>query len=275
MKKFILSLSIIICISAVSFSQKKEKEIKYKKTFYKNQTIENADLKITIDDAVATVTGMKFKISIVNKSSDYIVFKPSECEFKIKGNAVKPIEKWIVIPPNDKDWKTIDIKGSQYILPENFDFVMDGFYKVSIDSKGNTTADFKLPPSSNEFKSGGFSASLDGLKKETIATEAKFKVTYSGDKIGVIDQNKVAIKMPDGKEFANYFSDKKPIFFVNGTSDDFKVAFKGIPLESGDMQKVEMNILWRDSFKEITPVKIPSLNLTILFDKEFSYAKGR
>lgn len=273
MKKFILSL-IIVCIAATSFSQKKEKVIKYQKTFYKNQTIENADMKITIDNAVATPTGMKFKIIIVNKSSDYIIFKPSECEFKIKGNAVKPIEKWLIIRPNDNESQTIDIKGPQYILPDNFDFLMDGFYKVSLDSKGNVTADFKLPAISNEFKTGGFSVTLDGSKKETAKTDAKFKVSYNGDKIGIIETNKIAAKMPDGKEYANYLRDK-PIIFDKGFVDDFKVAWKDIPIGSGDMQKVEMIILWREAFKEVTPVKIPALNLTILFDKETSMDKGR
>ena len=272
MKKFILSL-IILSVATTLSAQKKEKIIKYKKTFYKNQTIENTDIKITIDDAVATPTGMKFKVSIVNKSTYYIIFKPSECEFKIKGNSVKPIEKWLVIPPGDKDWRIIDIKGN-YVIPENFEFLMAGFYKVTLDSKGNITADFKLPAASNEFKSGEFSAVLVASKKETDKTDAKFKVTYNGDKIGVIETNKVAAKMPDGKEFANYLRDK-PIIFDKGNIEDFIVAWKDIPIASGDMQKVEIVILWREAFKEVTPLKIPALNLTILFDKEMSMDKGR
>lgn len=273
MKKHILSIILILFITTTAFSQKKEKVIKYQKTFYKNQTIENMDVKVTIDDAVASVTGIKFKISIVNKTSDYIIFKPSECEFKIRDSKVKPIEKWLVIRPGDKDWRIVDIKGA-YVIPENFDFLMAGFYKVSLDAKGNITADFKLPASSNDFKTGGFSVVMDGFKKETAKTDAKFKVSYNGDKIGIIETNKVAAKMPDGKEFANYLTDK-PIIFDKGTVDDFKVAWKDIPINSGDMQQVEMIILWREAFKEVTPIKIPTINLTILFDKEMSMDKGR
>lgn len=274
MKKHILSIILILCISSTSFSQKKEKVIKYQKTFYKNQTIENMDVKVTIDDAVATPTGMKFKISIVNKTGDYIIFKPSECEFKIRDSKVKPVEKWLVIRPGDKDWRIVDIRGPQYILPENFEFLMAGFYKVTLDAKGNTTPDFKLPASTNDFKSGGFSVVMDGFKKETAKTDVKFKVTYYGDKIGIIETNKVAAKMPDGKEFANYLTDK-PIIFDKGTVEDFKVAWKDIPISSGDMQQVEMIILWREAFKEVTPLKIPTINLTILFNKEMSMDKGR
>lgn len=273
MKNTILSILALILITSTSFSQKKEKVIKYQKTFYKNQTIENMDVKVTIDDAVATPTGIKFKISIVNKSTDYIIFKPSECEFKIKDTKVKPIEKWLVIRPNDKDWRIVDIKGN-YVIPENFEFLMAGFYKVTLDSKGNITGDFKLPATNNEFKTGGFAVTMDGFKKETAKTDAKFNVSYNGDKIGIIETNKIAVKMPDGKEFANYLTDR-PIIFDKGTTDNFKVAWKDIPIDSGDMQKVEMIIIWREAFKEVSPIKLPPINLTILFDKEMSMAKGR
>ncbi|MGZ6520018.1 MAG: hypothetical protein ACXVED_20745, partial [Bacteroidia bacterium] len=73
MKKIFFTLIILAGLTTNLFAQKKEKEIKYKKVFYKSQTIENADVKITIDDAVATPFGIKFKLSIINKSIDYII----------------------------------------------------------------------------------------------------------------------------------------------------------------------------------------------------------
>jgi hypothetical protein len=275
MRNVLFVLIAIIGLTTNLSAQKKEKEIKYKKTFYKSQTIENADVKITIDDAVATPYGIKFKLSIINKSTDYIVFKPTECVFKIKGQETKPEEKWLTIKPNGHDYRTIDLKGGQYMQPGNFNFVLDGLYKVSADSKGTTAPDFKLPPSKNDFMTGGFTVTMDKLKKETARTDVKFLVTYSGDNFGIFEPNKVAMKMPDGKEYANYRSDNDPVLFDKGRKDDFTVAWKDIPIASGDMQKTEMIILWRDAFKEVTPVKIPALDLIILFDKELSYAKGR
>lgn len=272
MKNIILSVAILFTALSSS-AQKPEKVIKYQRTFYRDQTIENMDVKVTIDDCIATPTGIKFKVTILNKSTDYLLFKPSECEFRIQDIKKKPIEKWLVIKPGDKDWRIVDIKGN-YVIPEDFNFYMAGYYKVSLDAKGNTTADFKLPASNNEFKSGGFTATLVGFKKETAKTDAKFKVSYNGDKIGIIETGKVGAKMPDGKEYANYVNDK-PIIFDKGNVDDFTVAWKNIPIESGDMQKVEMIILWRDAFKEATPVQLPPINLKILFNKELSYEKGR
>jgi hypothetical protein len=272
MKKTILSMLAIICIAGNSIAQK---ETKYKKVFYKTQTIENTDVKVTIDNAVATPAGVKFKIKIINKTTDYIIYKPSESVFKIKGKDNKPEEKWLIVRPNDNESQVIDLKGPDYLIAENFDFVLDGLYKVSINAKGSPAPDFKLPASQNDFKAGGFSVTLDKVKKETARTDAKFKVAYTGDQIGIFEPNKVVMKMPDGKEYANYHSDNRPLIFNVGTLDDFTVSWKDIPTTSGDMQKVDMQILWKDAFKEVTPTKIPALNLTILFDKETSDAKGK
>jgi hypothetical protein len=272
LKKLIHSLLVLVIATNYVFAQK---AVKYQKTFYKTQTIENNDVKVTIDNAVATPGGIKFKLKITNKSDDYIIYKPTESVFKIKGTEKKPIEEWLIIRPNDSDYRVVNLKGPDYMVAENFNFILDGLYRVSLNAKGSTAPDFKLPAPVNDFKAGGFSVTLDKYKKETDRTDAKFKVTYNGDKIGIFEPNKVAMKMPDGKEYANYHSDKKPLILDKGKSDDFTVAWKEIPTASGDMQKVEMLILWRDSFKEVTPTKVPAIPLIILFDQETSMDKGR
>jgi hypothetical protein len=269
MKKIIFALIVTICSLNISVAQN------YKKIFYKSQTIENNDIKITIENAVATPAGVKFRLTIYNKTNDYIIYKPSESIFKLGGKEGKPVEKWLIIRPNHDDYITVNLKGSDYMVASNYDFVMDGIYKVSVNAPGLTTADFKLPPSQNDFKTGGFNITVDKIKKETARTDAKFKVNYTGDKVGIFEPNKVAMKMPDGKEYANYHSDKEPLIFAKGDNDDFVVAWKDIPTASGDMQKVDMIILWRDAFKEIIPEKIAKQTLTVMFDQEMTDAKGK
>ena len=269
MKKSVLTLVVLYCSLTAVIAQN------YKKVFYKTQTIENADVKVTISDAVATASGIKFRVTVVNKTTDYIFFKPSECTFKIAGKESKPEEKVLIIRPKEDDFRIVDLKGSQYMVASNYEFILDGIYKVSFIGKDGITApDFKLPPARNDFKVGGFNVSLAKSGKETAKTDAKFKINYTGDKIGVFEVNKVGMKMPDGKEFANYL-EKKPVFYEKGDVDDFIVAWKDIPKASGDMQKVDMLIIWRDAFKEITPEKIAPQYLTILFDEETSNAKGK
>ncbi|MDQ3048909.1 MAG: hypothetical protein M3R27_15270 [Bacteroidota bacterium] len=269
MKKLLLSLLIIGSTFSAAIAQD------YKKVFFKDLTIENNHVKVTVEDAVATPAGIKFRLKIFNKTNDYVVYKPVESSFKIGGKDYKPEEKWLIIRPNEDDYRTVNLKGAGFVIPENFNFVLSGLYKFSPESPGVSAPDFKLPAAQNEFKAGNFTVTLVKFKKETARTDAKFKVTYSGDKIGIFEPNKVAMKMPDGKEFANFYSDKKPLIFAKGDMDDFAVAWKDIPNTSGDMQKVDMNILWRNAFKEITPDKIDSQILNLQFDKEMSDAKGK
>lgn len=270
MKKIILALIVFSTTISTVVAQKV-----YKKIFYKPQTIETNDLKVTIEDAVATPAGVKFKLKLINKTTDYLIYKPNESIFKINGKEGKPNENWMIIRPNESDWKVIDLKGAEYMAAQNFNFVLDGIYKAKIDEGAISAPDFILPPSKNDFKAGGFSVVHVSNKKTTARTDAKFKVIYSGDKIGIFEPNKVAMKMPDGKEFANYHSDKEPIVFEKGKEENVSVAWKDIPTASGDMQKVDMTILWRESFKEVTPKKVPSQNLEIIFDQETTDLKNK
>lgn len=247
----------------------------YKKIFYRDQVIENNDVKIMVIDAVSTIAGVKFKIRIYNKTNDYIVYKPSESIFKISGKNYNPDEKWLIIRPNDDDSKVIDLKGPNYMVAEDFNFVMEGLYKFSTDVKGVNAPDFKLPASKNDFKAGGFDVELVKNKKTTARTDASFKVKYVGDKIGVFEPNKVTMKMADQKEYANYHSNKKPVIFAKGEEDDLAVAWKDVPSTSGDMQKEEMTIMWKDAFKEVTPDKMLPLTITVIFDEETTKTKNK
>ncbi|MBA3705075.1 MAG: hypothetical protein H0W84_04035 [Bacteroidetes bacterium] len=266
--KFALLFIVTVCLFLNATAQN------YKKIFYKDQTIENADVKVIISDAVATPAGIKFKIRVINKTNDYIIFKPSESSFKIAGEQSNPVEKELIIRPNNDNFKVIDLKGKQYMVPSNYEFKLDGIYKVSFNSPGIAVADFKLPPSQNDFKAGGFTVILDKFKKETDKTDARFIAEYTGDKIGIVEVNKVGVKMPDGKEYANY-NDKKPIVFLKGNKDDFTLAWKEMPKTSGDMQKADMLIIWRDAFKEGRSEKIAVQILNIIFDQELTNEKGK
>lgn len=244
----------------------------YKKIFYKDQTVENKNMILTLVDAIATDGEVKFKMKIENlMRTDYILYKAAESTFKIDGKSIHPEERPLIIRPKDDDYRVVNIKGN-YKKPQDYEFVTDGFYKVNANTTGVSAPDFKLPASQNEITAGPFVITLIKVKKETARTDAKFKVKYSGDKVAIFDPNKVAMKMPDGKEYANYHSDREPQVL---TKDEFnfEVSWKDIPKSSGDMQFAEMIILWRDAFKEAEPEKLPPQTVTIAFDKEATEAK--
>lgn len=269
MKSFSILLFSLTCLLNLANAQN------YKKIFYKPQTIENNDLKIVIEDAVSTPSGIKFKVRIYNKTNDYIIYKPTESVFKIGGKKFNPNEKWLVIRPNDEDWRVVDLKGPDYMIAQNFDFMIEGLYKFSTQVKALDVENFKLPAAQNEIKAGGFDLKLMKSKKTSAKTDATFMAKYVGDKIGIFEPNKVMMKMADGKEYPNYLSNRKPIVLAKGMEEDFTVAWKEIPSSSGDMQKEDIMLIWHEAFKEITPDKVVPLTLTVMFDDELTKLKNK
>jgi hypothetical protein len=277
MKKLILSL-IAICSLSNAFAQK---EVKYEKIYYKNTSLENSDITISIDNAVSNDAETKFKLKIINKSLDYIIFKPEESKFIIAGKELKPSEKTKIIEPNSSDWLVVNLKGSGYNSIKNYSFEIGGLYKISTSGQVIEAPDFKLPVSKNEFKTGNYSLVLTKLSKETDKTEAKFDCAYNGDKIGVVFPSKIGVKMPDGNEYASVrptgiLAKKGAIILTKGQSESFTAVWDR--MQGGkvtDMQKVEMLIKWNDTFTEVSPEKLKNETLILEFDEKVSNDKGK
>ncbi len=64
MKKLLLTLFVVAGTFTAAVAQD------YKKVFFKDLTIENNHVKVTVEDAVATATGIKFRLKIFNKTND-------------------------------------------------------------------------------------------------------------------------------------------------------------------------------------------------------------
>lgn len=280
MKKAILMMSVFMAISHISLAQSKS-ERKYEKLYYKNNSQDADKYSVEIDNAVSTAGETKFKIKITNKTGDYLIFKPEESKFLIAGKEQKSIEKWLIIKPYGSDFRVINLKGSGYNSTKKYSFNLDGIYFVSADGKPIQAPEFKLPASNNDFKSGDFSTSLSKLSKETDKTEAKFKTTYNGSKIGFIDPSKVAVKMPDGNEYAAKQSSgllggsNGPIMLMKGQDDSFTLKWER--MQGGkkmDMQKVPMIINWHEAFSESSPIKAKGLILNFEFDEFVSDQKN-
>ncbi|MGQ0829959.1 MAG: hypothetical protein ACT4ON_16350 [Bacteroidota bacterium] len=272
MKKIVFASLTMVCV----LSAMAQKEIKYAKIFYKDFKVETSDLTISIDNAVSTDAETKFKLKITNKTSDYIIYKPEESKFVINGKELKPAEKWLVISPNDSDFKIINLKGTEYNTIKSYSFVVDGLYKVSARIQGVPAPDFKLPASQNDFKAGNFSCSLGKLSKESDKTDVKFECAYNGEKIGFVFPSRVAVKMPDGKDYANAKSKAKVIMLLKGEKDTFTLQWDR--MEGGksmDMQLVDMFIKWNESFVEASPEKMKSETLELAFDETMSNEKGK
>lgn len=273
----IKTASIAFCLSLCSVGAvMAQKEVKYEKIFYKDIKTEHQDLTIIVDNAVSNDGESKFKLKIVNNTADYLMFKISECKFMINGKEMEVKEKALLISPNESGSRVVNVKGEGYNKVKNYEFVVDGLYKVPADAPGIPTPDFMLPASRNDFKTGPFTCKLEKVKKESAVTNAKFDCTYNGSKIGFIFPSKVAVKMPDGREYANEKSKASEIMLTRGESDHFTLTWSR--MEGGskmDMQKVDMLIKWNDAFTEMTPEKLPSKKLEVTWDEPLTIEKGK
>ncbi|MCD6010406.1 MAG: hypothetical protein K0Q79_268 [Flavipsychrobacter sp.] len=253
-----------------------QKEVTYTKMFYKDVKAGHQDLTITIDNAVANEGESKFKLKIANNTADYILFKISESKFVINGKEIEVSEKALLISPNEHGSRVVNIKGAGYNSVKSYEYILDGLYKVPADAKGIATPDFMLPASRNDFKTGPFTCKLEKVKKESAVTNARFECTYNGSKIGFIFPSKVAVKMPDEREYANEKSKASEIMLERGKDDYFTLTWSR--MEGGskmDMQKVDMLIKWNDAFTEITPDKLPSKKLEVTWDEALTNEKGK
>ena len=268
MKK--ISLTLLVVISALSTTLA-QKEKKYEKIVYKDSKTENSEVIITVDNAVGLEKETKFKLTITNKTNDYILYKPEESKFIINGKEMIPTEKWLLISPNESDYRTVNLKGGPFNTVTSYSFQLDGLYKVSSSAKGVEAPDFRLPATKNDFTAGNFNCNLSKLTKETEKTSVKFSCTYTGDKIGFLMPSKAAVKMPDGNEYANAKSKSKASFLTKGKSDDFTLVWDrmqgGKPM---DMQFAEMFIKWNSTFVEVTPEKMKPETLPFLIDDTLS-----
>lgn len=276
MKKIIVAF---VAMAGILNTAEAQKDEKYLKLYYKEAKIDGKDITITASDPVSTEKETKFKLKIMNKSNDYVIYKPEESSFMINGKEMKPEEKWLLIAPNESDYRVINLKG-EYNGVKNYSYTVGGLYKVAM-GKAVAVADFKLPASKNDFKTENFSCTLNNLEKETGKTVAKFNCTYTGDKMGFVFSSKPSVKMPDGNDYAckvskGLFSKSGPTILMKGKEDSFTLVWERMQGgKSMDMQKVEMIIKWNETFAEGTPEKMKSETLQIEFDEALSNSKRK
>lgn len=274
MKTTILTLTSALLMTASAYSQN------FEKLFYKDLVKETSDVTVSVDNAVSTPGEIKFKLKITNKTNDYLIYKPFESKFIIDGKETKASEKMMMIKPNESNFVTINLKGAGYNKVKNYSFSIEGIYRVATNGKAIPAPNFKLPASQNEFKAGAFTCNMTDLVKTSAKTSAKFKCTYSGDKVGLIHYSRPALKLPDGSEHAN---EKKPGLLDSKAKETLVMKGEEVTLgvewekmEGGratDMQKIALEIIWNATFTEAPAIKIATEKIDLEFDEAMTISK--
>lgn len=276
MKTTIFALATALLVSIGAYAQN------FEKIFYKDVVKETNDFTISVDNAVSAPNETKFKLKITNKTNGYLIYKPFESKFIMDGKEIKASEKMFVIAPNESNFVTINLKGAGYNKFKNYSFTLEGLYKVAADDKKISAPNFKLPASQNEFKAGAFTCNMSDLVKTSGKTSAKFKCTYSGDKVGVIHRNRPALKLPDGSEHAN---EKKPGLLDSKAKEMLVMKGEEVTLgvewekmEGGkatDMQKIALEIIWNNTFTESPAIKANTETIALEFDEAMTISKNK
>ncbi len=265
MNKLLKVVSAFLLMTTLVVAQKKEKEIKYEKIFYKDTKIETADYTLMISNAVSTDGETKFKLKIVNKTNSYLIYKPEESKFTINGKIVDVSEKQMMIDPFESESKVINLRGEGYNRIKTYTFLVGGIYKL-IPGAPIPAEDFKLPPAKNDITAGPFVITQEKLSKETDKTIVKFNCLYIGDKMGLVSPKKANMRMPDGKDYATV-KKEKPVILSKGQNDSFVLEWDRMQGgKATDMQKVDMIIKWNETFTEAAPEKLSSETFTLYFD---------
>jgi hypothetical protein len=273
MQKITLFLSTFLFVSESLFAQ-----IDTKKTnFYSDFKIpETNSIQLGIKNPIAKFNFAKLDLEILNKSENFVLFKPEEFIFRFSDGDYHSEEKLNdgIVYPGSKKSPTLKVDNGNSFLEESFIFFPSGIYVFP--AKGNIVEaeNFHLPVSKNSFEAGKFKIVLLKLKKETDETALQFSCEYFGDKIGLISPSNAVIKTTDNTEWANAKVNDKTLVLFKGESKKITLIFT-IPAGYFDMQTAEMDILWKNVFSESETTHIEIAPVKIVLDDVKSNEKNK
>lgn len=276
MKNLIIYLLPLLIATQPALAQKgKEAKVDPKHAnHFKTAKVETDDYIVEVVDIFNRMEEAKCKVKITNKTNDFLIWNPSECVFKFDFGTFQPKEKEVLIKPNDKESKVLNVSGDNRFHVESFGLEIKGMSKAPSTGKMVMAPDFQLPASMNDFTAGNFKVSLLALDKKTDLTSGTFRVTYTGDDLGLFDANKMAVRTEKEQEFAGARTDYKVQLLRKGESDKFNFYFK-IPASHVDMQFATMWIIWRNAFQETKKSAIAGTSVQFEFDPGMTAAKNK
>ena len=207
---------------------------------------------------------------------DLCLSKADEIVMKANGKDIKNGEKELLIGPNEEDYRTIDIKGTD-LQVENFSIEVKGISRIPANAKSENAENFKLPVQKNEFDAGPFHVLQVKNEKETDKVTVKFTTTYNGSKMGIVNPGEASLLTPKGTEFANMGTkaQRKPFLLKKGKDDSFILYWKDIPVSNGDMQFANVEVIWNNAFIEATPEEVPAVTIDAAVDMGLTEGKNK
>jgi hypothetical protein len=260
-KIFFTFLISFICITSV-FGQHE----KYKQLWYRDQNWENEVVKLELVDIVSDEKSLKFKLKIINKTADYILFRQSASSFLFPWGNMKPnSEKTLILQPFDQGSRVIRIEGDNRLRVPSFSFTPFGLIRIPSEGDILTAPDFALPPIANDFRVGNCQCFLNKMIKKTDILLVNFRCLYSGNRFLLITPSKAAVRTESNQEFANTNRGVKGNILERGDEDKFTLEYK-IPASIVDMQFANLMLLFKNTFMEASGSDLRTTDFMITWD---------
>lgn len=258
MKKQICSLLLLALVSFYANGQGKSPK-KPSKMWYKAIPAELNEVKVDAQNIVSDKEITKFKFTVTNNSDHFVIVKPQECSFKSIHGESKPNDtKRIMVRPLDSENKVIDVTNvnSPTMHEYNFSFNVSGLYKASNGIKAELP-DYLIPATQNVIEYDDFRIDLISAYLQSNAQwRCKFKVTYTGKGLGVVEPRKISARTQGGGMLSNNGGEKS-FALERGETENFLVYI------SSNMPIV---IVWNDAFKACDLVKSDPMVLQFNYD---------
>jgi hypothetical protein len=275
------TLPMIAGLMFISFASLAQEITNYETVYYTDpqevEIPENTGVKVEIKNVVAVKESAKLAMKITNDSKDIIIFEPSESTFKYEFGDVHPKEKEIIIAPGKSKSKTINVSGGDKFRQEAFSIETSGMSLVEVEGNTVQAENFQLPASRNNMNAGNFEIVLKSYKASTAEAHAIFEVTYTGDKIGLVNSSNLSVRAKKNKSeeevtYANDYKDSDIELLRKGEKTKFHAVFH-IEGRIVDMQFATMNIEWNDTFVESEATPMDTATVPVTWDAVLTNSK--
>lgn len=241
--------------------------------FKQQESVENETVKIDFYDAHAQQKFCQAKLSITNKSDDYVLVNLGEFVFTFDKTTFRPKPKQIIVAPHDVEKITVKVDGDFNFHVQALTMEIAGLSKLPTAGTAITADLYPIPTGNKTFAIGNFQMTLIKAVKEDKVTHQVFSCKYIGNKVGIVEPKYIVFATEKGEMPNDYKWDRASIMHTNETE---KVnASMHISTSVLSMETAKMSIDWKNAFKETDPVALTGFTINYELDPLLTATKNK
>jgi len=257
---------LALCVLPVLAHAGKKDKLAEHANHYKPVAPMGQDVKIGVKDAWARDYEAKMKVTVVNDTADYVLYKPVESVLVVDGNEYGfDRGRDLVVGPKSQGSRVLGLKGGG-LHALSMELRPGGVYLVPKNAPVVAAPDFRLPLENSNFEAGNFSCGIPKkIKQETDETHVKFDCQYTGDALGIVDSRAIQVRLEDGQLFASEHRSNGPQVYQPGQKFKLEASFH-VSAKVVDMQFATMYLVFNDTFREGQPRLLQTDPVLLEFD---------